>query len=109
MCVCIYTHATQPFVADQLEYSNWSPPKIPTGTDGSLLTQSVGGKAGDIVFVLTATLLVCRMSDLMWGGVPFQIPSSTALKYLGKAVKVKVGTRAMMLQFCSRHYLQYHV
>ncbi len=32
------------------------------------------------------------MSDLMWGGVPFQIPSSTALKYLGKAVKVKVGT-----------------
>lgn len=29
------------------------------------------------------------MSDLMWGGVPFQLPSSTAIKYLGKAVKVK--------------------
>jgi hypothetical protein len=31
------------------------------------------------------------MSDLMWGGVPFQIPSVTAMKYLGSSVKVKVG------------------
>jgi len=29
------------------------------------------------------------MSDLMWGGVPFTVPSSTAIKYLSGAVKVK--------------------
>ncbi|XP_023321508.1 uncharacterized protein LOC111696192 [Eurytemora carolleeae] len=29
------------------------------------------------------------MSDLMWGGVPFQIPSKTAMKYISRAVKVK--------------------
>ena len=31
------------------------------------------------------------MSDLMWGGVPFQIPSKTAMKYISRAVKVKVN------------------
>ena len=41
---------------------------------------------------------VSRMSDLMWGGVPFQIPSITAMKYLGKAVKVKVIT-CLLLHF----------
>ena len=41
---------------------------------------------------------VSRMSDLMWGGVPFQIPSITAMKYLGKAVKVKVST-CLLLHF----------
>jgi len=25
----------------------------------------------------------------MWGGIPFQLPSTTAMKYLGRAVKVK--------------------
>jgi len=29
------------------------------------------------------------MSDLMWGGVPFRIPSKTAIKYLSGAVKVQ--------------------
>jgi len=29
------------------------------------------------------------MADNMWGGVPFQLPSKTAIKYLGRAVKVK--------------------
>jgi len=29
------------------------------------------------------------MADLMWGGVPFTIPSKTAMKYLSGAVKVK--------------------
>jgi len=29
------------------------------------------------------------MADRMWGGVPFTIPSSTAMKYLSGAVKVK--------------------
>ena len=33
---------------------------------------------------------IFRMSDLMWGGVPFQIPSKTAMKYISRAVKVKV-------------------
>ena len=33
---------------------------------------------------------VSKMADLMWGGVPFTIPSSTAMKYLSGAVKVKV-------------------
>merc|ERR1712013_171528 len=30
-----------------------------------------------------------EMADLMWGGVPFTIPSKTAMKYLSGAVKVK--------------------
>jgi len=30
------------------------------------------------------------MADLMWGGVPFTIPSKTAMKYISGAVKVKV-------------------
>jgi len=29
------------------------------------------------------------MADNMWGGVPFQLPSKTAIKYLGRSVKVK--------------------
>eukprot|EP00088_Acartia_fossae_P070719 TRINITY_DN9545_c0_g1_i1.p1 TRINITY_DN9545_c0_g1~~TRINITY_DN9545_c0_g1_i1.p1 ORF type:complete len:167 (-),score=24.77 TRINITY_DN9545_c0_g1_i1:262-762(-) len=29
------------------------------------------------------------MADNMWGGIPFQLPSKTAIKYLGRAVKVK--------------------
>merc|ERR1712117_710499 len=29
------------------------------------------------------------MADLMWGGVPFTIPSLTAMKYLSGAVKVQ--------------------
>jgi len=29
------------------------------------------------------------MSELMWGGVPYRVPSSTAIKYLSGAVKVK--------------------
>eukprot|EP00092_Neocalanus_flemingeri_P035986 GFUD01039184.1.p1 GENE.GFUD01039184.1~~GFUD01039184.1.p1 ORF type:complete len:191 (+),score=33.81 GFUD01039184.1:57-575(+) len=29
------------------------------------------------------------MADLMWGGVPFTIPSKTAMKYLSGAVQVK--------------------
>ena len=33
---------------------------------------------------------VSKMADLMWGGVPFTIPSSTAMKYLSGAVQVKV-------------------
>ena len=36
-------------------------------------------------------LHIFAMADLMWGGVPFTIPSSTAMKYLSGAVKVKVG------------------
>merc|ERR1711936_1215730 len=30
-------------------------------------------------------------ADLMWGGVPFTIPSVTAMKYISGAVKVKVS------------------
>merc|ERR1711923_567441 len=30
-----------------------------------------------------------KMADLMWGGVPFTIPSSTAMKYISGAVKVQ--------------------
>merc|ERR1712083_55603 len=30
-----------------------------------------------------------EMADLMWGGVPFTIPSKTAMKYLSGAVMVK--------------------
>ena len=30
------------------------------------------------------------MADLMWGGVPFTIPSVTAMKYISGAVQVKV-------------------
>ena len=33
------------------------------------------------------------MADNMWGGVPFQLPSKTAIKYLGRSVKVKVKIR----------------
>merc|ERR1712183_353039 len=29
------------------------------------------------------------MADLMWGGVPFTIPSVTAMKYISGAVQVK--------------------
>jgi len=29
------------------------------------------------------------MADMMWGGVPFTIPSSTAMKYISGAVKVQ--------------------
>jgi len=32
---------------------------------------------------------IATMADRMWGGVPFTIPSSTAMKYLSGAVKVK--------------------
>lgn len=33
-----------------------------------------------------------KMADLMWGGVPFTIPSLTAMKYISGAVKVQVGS-----------------
>merc|ERR1712233_301965 len=35
------------------------------------------------------TTQIATMADRMWGGVPFTIPSSTAMKYLSGAVKVK--------------------
>merc|ERR1712179_670832 len=35
------------------------------------------------------TTQIAAMADRMWGGVPFTIPSSTAMKYLSGAVKVK--------------------
>merc|ERR1712227_251741 len=31
-----------------------------------------------------------KMADLMWGGVPFTIPSLTAMKYISGAVKVQL-------------------
>merc|ERR1719397_1702459 len=34
------------------------------------------------------------MADLMWGGVPFTIPSKVAMKYLSGAVPVKGGGAA---------------
>merc|ERR1712098_248888 len=37
----------------------------------------------------TALRSTAKMADLMWGGVPFTIPSKTAMKYLSGAVKVK--------------------
>merc|ERR1711973_111741 len=36
-----------------------------------------------------SVVLPRNMADIMWGGVPFQLPSKTAIKYLGRAVKVK--------------------
>ena len=32
------------------------------------------------------------MADMMWGGVPFTIPSITAMKYISGAVKVQVNS-----------------
>ena len=42
------------------------------------------------------------MADLMWGGVPFTIPSSTAMKYISGAVKVQVRSRLFK---CNSLYL----
>ena len=37
-------------------------------------------------------------SDLMWGGVPFTIPSVTAMKYISGAVTVKVSVTMMKVR-----------
>merc|ERR1711874_500196 len=38
--------------------------------------------------LVSDTTQIATMADRMWGGVPFTIPSSTAIKYLSGAVKV---------------------
>merc|ERR1712037_688969 len=42
-----------------------------------------------ISFSIFLPVQIATMADRMWGGVPFTIPSSTAMKYLSGAVKVK--------------------
>ena len=40
----------------------------------------------------TDDLDISTMADMMWGGVPFTIPSITAMKYISGAVKVQVNS-----------------
>ncbi len=47
------------------------------------------------------------MADNMWGGVPFQLPSKTAIKYLGRAVKVKVSFLAIYIWILSLSIKKY--